>query len=181
MKTFAKILFLSGFALLVTACSKSSTETLFVNQETQIENFLSNQLSANPDAYTVSKGGTQRLVLVEGSGDELESNGTLSFYWAGYVLTGSSLSASNLFGTNSLEVAEDAGWNTEDADAFTIRTQELGELAGALRDGLTGVKGGQECIVLFSGKYGFTSKPLGTIPANAALAYHVWVESISND
>lgn len=181
MKTFAKILFLIGMAVLVPACSKSSTEALFANQETQIENFLNSQLSANPEAYTISNGGIQRLVLTEGSGDELKGDGTLSFYWAGYVLTGSSLSASNLFGTNSLEVAEEAGWDTEDTEAFTIRTMGLGELAGALRDGLTGVKGGQECIVLFSGKYGFTSKPLGTIPANAALAYHFWVESISND
>lgn len=181
MKSFAKILILSGLMLSVLACSKASTETLFASQETQIENFLKNQLSANPDAYTVSNGGTQRLVLTEGSGDELKSNGTLSFYWAGYVLTGSSLSASNLFATNSIDVAEDAGWDTEDTEAYTIRTMELSELVGALRDGLTGVKGGQECIVLFSGKYGFSSKPLGTIPANAALAYHVWVESISND
>ena len=40
MKTFAKILFLIGLAVLVPACSKSSTEALFANQETQIENFL---------------------------------------------------------------------------------------------------------------------------------------------
>ncbi|MBR1406382.1 MAG: hypothetical protein IJ578_05555 [Bacteroidales bacterium] len=181
MKTFAKITCLGVLALLGAACSKASTETLFAGQETRIESFLSSQLSANPDAYTVSNGGSQRLVLVEGSGDELESGGTLSFYWAGYILNSTSLTASSLFGTNSAEVAEAAGWSTEDTDAFAIRTMPLGELAGALRDGLTGVKGGQECIVLFSGKYGFTSKPLGTIPANAALAYHIWVESISND
>ena len=50
-----------------------------------------------------------------------------------------------------------------------------------LRNGLVGVKGGEECYILFSGKYGFGNKQSGTIPANSALVYHVWVESLSNE
>ena len=55
------------------------------------------------------------------------------------------------------------------------------ELVEGLRNGLRGVRGGEECYILFSGKYGFGKKAFGTIPANSALAYHVWVESVSND
>ena len=180
MKTFVKIC-LTGAVLLAAACTKSDIQTQYANQETRIESFLNSQLSANPDAYTVSNGGSQRLVLVDGSGDALESGGTVSFYWAGYVLSGTSLSASNLFATNSASVAEDAGWSTEDPETFVIRTIETGKLPEGLRNGLEGVKGGEECIILFSGKYGYGNKSLGTIPANAALAFHLWVESVSND
>jgi FKBP-type peptidyl-prolyl cis-trans isomerase len=61
-----------------------------------------------------------------------------------------------------------------------VRPSE-GELVDGLRRGLPGVKAGDECYILFSGKYGFGDRILGTIPANAALAYHIWVQSISNE
>ena len=47
-------------------------------------------------------------------------------------------------------------------------------------NGLYGVKAGQECYILFNGKYGFGNKPVGTVSANAALLYHIWVQSIQN-
>lgn len=76
-----------------------------------------------------------------------------------------------------------AGWTLSDKDAFKIETINLREqsIAEGLRNGLIGVKGGEECIILFSGKYGFGNNNLGTIPANSALAWHIWVESISNE
>ena len=184
MKSFYSIA--TGLILTVLAagsCAKESRETQYAAQETRIESFVNSQLSANPDAYVVHQDGTERLVLVEGSGDALESGGTVSFYWAGYIMNGSSLNSSNLFGTNSKDIAENAGWDTSDEEAFRIETLTLGSdaLVTGLENGLYGVKGGQECILLFSGKYGFGKRPLGTIPANSALAYHIWVESLSND
>ena len=35
--------------------------------------------------------------------------------------------------------------------------------------------------ILFSGKFGFGNKMIGIIPANSALAYKIWVISISNE
>lgn len=165
------------------ACSKESIRSLYSTQETRIESFLNSQLSANPDAYVVRNGGVQRLVLTEGTGDSLRADGHIAFEWAGYVMNGSSLSASNLFGTNSLEIAESAGWTLTDPSVFRIETLNLGtaDLVPGLKRGLRGVRGGEECIILFSGEYGFGNKPLGTIPANAALAYRIRVESISNE
>lgn len=182
MKNLVKILLLS-FVLFVFGCSKSDIETQYANQETRIESFLNAQLSANPEAYTVSNGGVERLVLVEGSGAELESNGTVSFYWAGYVMNGNNLTSNNLFATNVEELATAAGLDTSDSAVYSIRTLDLSdtELIEGLQKGMKGVKGGQECIILFSGKYGYGNKSLGTIPANAALAFHLWVESVSND
>ena len=73
--------------------------------------------------------------------------------------------------------------DTSDSESYSIRTLDLSEtdLIEGLKKGIKGVKGGQECIILFSGKYGYGNKSLGTIPANAALAFHLWVESVSND
>lgn len=182
MRNLVKILIISA-VLLVLGCSRSDIETQYANQETRIESFLDAQLAANPEAYTVSNGGVERLVLVEGEGAELDGNGTVSFYWAGYVLNGSNLSSNNLFATNVEELASAAGMDTSDSESYSIRTLDLSEtdLIEGLKKGIKGVKGGQECIILFSGKYGYGNKSLGTIPANAALAFHLWVESVSND
>lgn len=182
MKNSTKFLLLFA-CILSLACSKESIKTLFSTQETRIESFLNSQLSANPGSYVVRRGGVQRLVLTEGTGDSLRANGHVAFEWAGYVMTGNSLSAGNLFGTSSLEIAEAAGLALSDPSVFHIETLDLGtaDLVPGLKTGLQGVRGGEECIILFSGKYGFGNKASGTIPANAALAYHIWVESISND
>lgn len=182
MKTSIKIL-LAMACCLACACNKESIKTLYSQQETRIESFLNSQLSAHPDAYVVQRNGVQRLVLTEGSGDPLRANGNIAFEWAGYVMSGSTLSNNNLFGTSSREIAESAGLALSDPSVFHVETLNLGkaDLVPGLKEGLQGVKGGEECIILFSGKYGFGNKASGMIPANAALAYHILVESISND
>lgn len=182
MKISTKILFLIVLCLTF-ACSKESVRTKFSTQETGIETYLKNQLSSRPDAFVVRRGGVQRLVLTEGSGDSLRANGNIAFEWAGYVMNGSSFSNSSLFGTNSKEIATSAGWTLSDSTIYCIEMLNLGEadLVPGLKSGLQGVKGGEECVILFSGEYGFGDKSFGTIPANAALAYHIWVESISNE
>lgn len=182
MRSLVKILVISVL-LFAFGCSRSDIETQYANQETRIESFLSAQLEANPEAYTVSNEGVERLVLVEGEGAELAGSGTVSFYWAGYVLNGNSLNSNNLFATNVEELASAAGMDTSDTETYLIQTLDLSEtdMIEGLRKGIRGVKGGQECIILFSGKYGYGNKSLGTIPANAALAFHLWVESVSND
>ena len=79
--------------------------------------------------------------------------------------------------------AKSADWDTADEEKFAIKTITLSEagLIDGLKKGLVGVMGGEECYILFSGKYGFGDRQLGTIPANSGLVYHIWVESISNE
>jgi FKBP-type peptidyl-prolyl cis-trans isomerase len=43
------------------------------------------------------------------------------------------------------------------------------------------VKAGEECEILFCGKYGFGNSTFGIIPANSALAFKIWVVSVSNE
>ncbi len=47
----------------------------------------------------IYNGGAARLVTKEGEGEEVRENGSIAFYYAGYIFSGS-ISASNLFTTN---------------------------------------------------------------------------------
>jgi len=165
------------------SCSKEKVKEKYSTQETNIETFVSKQLAQDETRTAVYNDGSVRIILKEGSGEELAKDGTISFYYAGYVFSGTSINNSDMFATNSKELAESVKWNLSDTTAFEIKTVTLsdGNMVKGLRNGLLGVKGGEECYILFSGEYGFGDKQLGTIPANSALAYHVWVESLSNE
>lgn len=174
-----------AFALLYMAsvsCVGQKLETTYNNQEDKIDQYIEkNRVTGGDTLRVVYNGGASRLVTKEGEGMELAADGNIAFYYAGYTFSGS-ISNSNLFVTNHMETATAAGWtlSDEDAKALTINLNEYRLLPG-LRSGLAGVKGGEECQILFSGKYGFGKKAFGTIPANSALVYKIWVESISND
>ena len=170
---------------LFAACSKQSLETAYHNQETKIDKYITSLINSTEgvDSTCVYRnGGANRVVLERGEGEELQDGAVVSFRYAAYVFTGSKPSSSNLFSTNVEELAVSAGWSTDSID-LDIRTMDLGEdnLVRGLHDGLVGVQGGEHCIILFSGKYGFGNNKVGTIPANSALLYEIWVESISND
>ena len=169
-------------ATLLAACTSESLKTTFAQQETWIESYANGRVTANPDTRIVTNEGSTRVVLTEGQGEELAPGGTVSFFYAGYVVKGASFeSNSNLFATN--REALKTNWAVTGEDAFTVLTVDLTAttLVEGLRNGLVGVKGGEECMVLFSGKHGFGNKLYGTIPANAALAYHLWIESVQNE
>lgn len=169
--------------VMVFACSKEEVKLRYSRQEQNIESFVNSTLKSVDTAYVVYNKGVTRLVVAPGDGDSLSVNGTVSFHYAGYVLSGSSVSASNMFATNSEEVAKGSGWTLSDDSVFEVKTVKLSEsgFIKGLKYGLEGVKAGQECYILFSGKYGFGKRELGTIPANSALVYRIWVESVSNN
>lgn len=135
----------------------------------------------NDSLRVVYNMGSARIIKKEGDGEELGSNGAVSFYYAGYIFSGS-VSNSNLFATNHQQTAETSGFSLSDQD-FNIFEVNLGEteMLEGLRNGLEGVKAGEECEILFSGKYGFGKHTFGIIPANSALIYKIWVVGVSND
>ena len=167
---------------LLASCTGQSLQQIYDAQEKKIDSFVTAQVK-NGERVEYN-GGSVRIVLKEGEGDEmLAPNGTVSFYYAGYVLSGTSVSRNSLFATNSKDVADAAGWSLTDESIYAITTVTLDEkdLLPGLKNGLAGVKAGEECLILFSGKYGYGKKAAGTIPAKSALVYQIWVESISND
>lgn len=179
-KTFCAALAAIIFA--AAGCTKQSLEQTYNKQESKIDSFVTSTLSKDENCTVSYNDGAVRLTLVPGEGPELSKDGVISFYYAGYVFNGS-ISPSALFATNHEETASAARWNISGDDAFTIVSAELASagFVDGLAKGLVGVKAGEECIILFSGKHGFGKKSVGTIPANSALAYHIWVSSISND
>ena len=169
--------------VMVFACSKEEVKLRYSRQEQNIESFVNSTLKSVDTAYVVYNKGVTRLVVVPAEAPSLSVNGTVSFHYAGYVLSGTSVNASDMFATNSEEVAKGSGWTLSDDSVFEPKTVKLSEsgFVKGLKYGLEGVKAGQECYILFSGKYGFGKRELGTIPANSALVYRIWVESITND
>ena len=181
-------LLLALTAGLLPACNKEAVQLAYDKQETNIASFVEAQLKADKTAKVTYKDGVVRVVLhdtLQREGllaDTLQTGGTVSFYYAGYVLKNASVSNANLFTTNHKKTADAAGWRLTDTTAFHIRTLTLDDqLLEGLRRGLEGVRNQDECYILFSGKYAYGSKAQGTIPARSALVYHLWVNSISND
>ncbi|MBO6028046.1 MAG: FKBP-type peptidyl-prolyl cis-trans isomerase [Bacteroidales bacterium] len=181
-------LLLALAAGLLPACNKEAVQLAYDKQETNIANFVEAQLKADETAKVTYKDGVVRVVLhdtLQREGllaDTLQTGGTVSFYYAGYVLKNASVNNANLFATNHKKTADAAGWRLSDTTAFHIRTLTLDDqLLEGLQRGLEGVRNQDECYILFSGKYAYGSKAQGTIPARSALVYHIWVNSISND
>lgn len=176
-----------AIGLLMSSCVKTQLETTYNKQEEQIDKYIAGKMTVtNEDGGTdtlrvVRNGGSNRLVLKEGTGEPLTADGHVSFYYAGYTFSGS-VSAANMFATNMLSVAEEAGWRAEDVedDLYEISMDEA-DLTEGLRKGLEGVRTGEECEIMFSAKYGFGNKTLGIIPAKTALLYRIWVIEVTND
>lgn len=175
-------------ALVISAsCVKEQLETTYNKQEDQIDKYITKNMTVSDGEggtdtlRVVRNGGSNRLVTTEGSGEELDADGYVGFYYAGYTFNGS-VSASGMFVTNHQATAEQAGWDLADPD-YAIMELNLSDsrLLDGLKKGLAGVKAGEECEIIFSGKYGFGNKTFGMIPANSALLYKIWVVSVTND
>ena len=176
-----KAFILTAMAFLLLSCSKDR-DTLFANQEAKIESFVEKQLSSNPDTRVVHTGSATRLVLVEGEGPELTPRGKAKVNFAGYSFNSGSIGSSTLFATNNRDIASASGWTLSDESVYEALELDLTDkgLLQGLRDGMEGVREGEECYILFNGKYAFGKSKIGTIPANAALAFRIWVLSVEN-
>ena len=178
MKKTNRIIAVIALALSLTSCIGAKLEQSYNNQESKIDSYI----TSKGDQYrSVRSGGANRLILKEGEGEELTSKGFVSFYYAGYTFSGS-FNASGLFVTNHQATAEQANWNLteDDYEIYEISMTDARLIPG-IRDGLLGVKAGEECEILFSGKYGFGNEKFGIIPANSAQLWKIWVVGVSND
>lgn len=177
------ILISSALVLLAVSCDKKRMETVYDKQESNIESLVELFSNSSEDATVERRVETVRVTVAHGDGPALQENGAVAFYYAGHFINGSTLSVSNLFATNYETYANSVRWSVTDSSAFDIMTIRLGrdEIVEGLRNGLPGVKAGDECYILFNGQYGFGKKKIGNVPSNSALAYHLWIKSVSND
>ena len=187
MKNSTSLILLLALSILASSCIKTQLETTYNKQEDQIDQYITRNMVVQNDTggtdtlRVVRNAGANRLVIKEGTGEALTGSGTVSIYYAGYTFTGN-ISPSNMFVTNMLPIAEEAGWRTEDVDdeLYEVNMKDA-EFIEGLRKGLEGVRAGEECEILFSAKYGFGNKTLGIIPAKTALLYRIWVMDVTND
>lgn len=162
------------------ACTKSTIENTYNTQEVNIDNYVEKYLSGNPDTRVVYNKSVIRMVLAEGDGQQLEKGGNATVYYAGYDFSSSAMTAATLFATNNSDVAATSKWSISDESVFAPVEMKLdGDLIEGLRLGMEGARKGEDCIILFSGKYGF-GRQVGTIPANAALAYRIQIQDVRN-
>ena len=182
MKKLAHIA-LGIFCILAASCGSKQLETTYDKQESNIQAIVNTLTKDQESATTDYNNGSVRVTLVHGDGEELKEGGAVSFYYAGFFISSSRISNSNLFATNYDTFANSVKWTVTDSTSFDIRTINLAEddIVEGLRNGLIGVRGGDECYVLFSGKHGFGKKKFANIPSRSALAYHLWIKSVTND
>ncbi len=169
-----------AFALLASSCSKNEND-IYSQQEKNIESIVNSLTEQNTEATVDYFDGPVRVTVKSGDGDALKEGGTVVFKYAGYMISGSSLGAGNLFITNDKDFAESSNWTVSDSTVFKTDTFLFNDdnFVKGLKTGMEGVKAGDECYVLFSGKYGFGKHTTGIVPGNSALAYHLWISSVS--
>lgn len=168
----------------ISLCPSCTSETLqltYSNQDQTIESFVKEQCSSNPNTRTEYSNGVARVILAEGEGEALGSDGTVSMFYAGYDFTGGSISDKALFATNNKDIAAAVKWELSSGQSFEPAIIDMNDnIIEGLKTGLIGVRRGEECYILFSGKHAFGKVAVGTIPVNAPLAYHIWVKDIEN-
>lgn len=175
------VILLAFIAIAAGSCKKEQLALTYNNQEKKIDSYISSAMSKDEKITVTRNRGSNRMTRVQGEGEQLKADGYVSFYYAGYTFNGS-VNNSNLFATNRQAVAEQAGWKLTDKEFELFETGlSSKELLEGLRNGLEGVQAGEECEVIFSGKYGYGNKTFGIIPVNSALLYKIWVVGVSND
>ena len=182
MKELTRIA-LAALCILSASCGKKQMETTYEKQESNIQAIVSSLTKDNSDATTEYLNGSVRVTLTHGEGEGLREDGAVSFYYAGFYISSTKIGNNTLFATNYDTFASSARWSVTDSSAFDIKTVNLAkdDIVEGLRNGLVGVKAGDECYVLFSGKHGFGKKKIANVPARAALAYRLWIKSVTND
>ena len=159
--------FIISAILILSACTQQALQTTYDKQATTIESFVAAQMKADETATLTRTGGAYRVTLndvLDPTRDSLGWNGKVTLRYALYILTGSTLSASNLVES------------IKGGDPVTLSMED--DLLEGLKMGLYGVQPSDEAYILFTGKYGYGNREQGMIPARSALAYHVWIESI---
>ena len=176
-----KVLTVIFAAALLCSCSGDSLKTTYATQAEKIDNYVNAQIKAHPEYVAVYNEGVVRLTVSEGDGEVLAKGGRVTFTYVGYNFNSYNIGKSNIFATNDRDFAASSGWKLSDESVFEPVTITLGkdDLVKGLELGLEGIRGGEDCYIIFSGKYGF-GRQLGTIPANAAICYRILADEVVN-
>lgn len=154
----------------VVSCAKQDRENTIVNQEEAIDSYI----GSLGEQTVVRNGGANRVVMKQGGGSvEAAPGDSLYIRYAGYVF---SRGKGKLFVTNDTTVANQNNFPCE-VSPEKIRLGDT-HLVSGLEYGLTGVKEGEHCYIIFSAKYGYNNTVVYNIPKLSPLFYEVWVDKV---
>ena len=106
---------------LATSCGKDEND-VYSQQEKNIESIVNSLTESNTEATVDYLDGPVRVTVSSGEGEALKNGGTVTFKYAGYRISGSSLSSGNLFITNDKDFAESSNWTVTDSTVFKTDT-----------------------------------------------------------
>lgn len=170
MKKNVIAILLAALVIPFSFCTKQDKENTIINQEAEIDKYLSSLQGAE----IIRNGGSNRAVINYGAeGIQAEKGDSLYIRYAGYIFSNGK---GVLFATNDPTVAKKNGFPMQE----TPEKIKLGttELVSGLELGLEGVKQGEYCYIIFSAKYGFNNTSVFNVPKLTPLFYEVWVDKV---
>ncbi|MEF9931351.1 MAG: FKBP-type peptidyl-prolyl cis-trans isomerase [Bacteroidales bacterium] len=168
MKKYIFLILLFGCYL--SSCTKQDRDNTIIDQEESIDNYISS-LGAN--AKVIRNGNVSRVIVKEGSGEEIVAGDSVIFYYAAYIF---SSGKGELFATNNIEVAKASEFKTD--GKLERRVVGSKDMLVGLSSGLVGAKRGETCNIVFSAKYGYNNTVVYNVPKLSPLFFEVWIESI---
>ncbi len=164
----AALSLLALFALI--SCDKEDRENIYSSQDEEVEQYAKRM----EERYrTLFNNGAYRIVEKEGSGAPLAKGDSLYFYYSAYTF---SSGAGSIYATNIKEVAERYSLYT---DGKPIRIEYGKEqLLSGLQSGLEGVTKGENCIIVFSSRYGHGNQSVFNLPKLTSLYFEIKVDNI---
>lgn len=159
------------------SCNKAELVTMYSKQNENILKYIKSEQTKDSTLVVDKKSGTYRITRVQGWGaDTLDKGYKVTFRYAAYKMTSSSApTGSNLIATNDSTTAAQAKFTPDSLYTEPITMEYPGDFVEGLKLGMNGVRSGGEYEVLFSGEYGHGKAPLGTLPANSAMLYKLWI------
>jgi FKBP-type peptidyl-prolyl cis-trans isomerase len=169
-----KIIFtILAVAVVVVSCEKQDNENTYVSQEQSIDKYITGLVSTY-NYKVVRLNGSNRVVISSGaSADSLEAGDSLYFHYSGYLFSGGK---GSLFATNDTTVAKANSFVTDGA-ARKIVLGNDGFISG-LHNGLHGVRTGENCYIIFSGKYVYGNSVMFNLSRLSPLLFDITVDKI---
>lgn len=169
MRRYCLLLVAAAFTVL--SCDKEDRKNTYANQEAAIDSYVAGFSVENRVVY---RKGSVRVVIQEGTSvDTLKRGDSLYFYFSGYTFN---YGRGSLFATNVKEVAEAADFYT-DGLPKKIKYGSDAMIEG-LKNGLEGMRVGENSYIMFSGKYGYGNQIMFNIPKMTPLFFDITIDKI---
>lgn len=154
------MLFLLAAAFVVLSCDKEDRKNTYASQEAAIDSYVAGFSAENRVVY---RKGSVRVVMQEGTSvDTLKRGDSLYFYYSGYIFN---YGKGSLFATN--------------VEGLPLKIKYGSDaMIEGLKNGLEGMRTGENSYIMFSGKYGYGNQIMFNIPKMTPLFFDITIDKI---